>query len=350
MSLRSPSALVVTLVAASCSRHTETGPPRIEVHPGDNVQIVAGNAFNCILAGATVRCCGQGWEGELGNGGHEDEGHLVDVIGLSDVVAITAGGFHVCARKADGSLWCWGEDKFEQLGYSSHPRSERARKVEGLGGPVRGVALGIVHSCALVGDGTVWCFGANNAIGIGAKDQTSPPLAIAGLSDVVEIAAASFHTCARRRDGTVMCWGPPSATPVAVANVTNAVELALTDDGGCARIADGTVSCWGGRAVETATPIAGITGAVQISARATRTCARKQDGSVVCWAPGGTGPAPWPPNKPGAGFASVAVGGSHVCALDATHALVCEGTNMHGELCNGSSPPRSNTFPPPPGP
>jgi alpha-tubulin suppressor-like RCC1 family protein len=83
----------------------------------------------------------------------------VAVSGLSGAVEITTNYFHTCARRASGTVVCWGDNTFGQLG-----------------------------------DGTVGIL-------------RSTPVAVSGLSDAVEIDAGERHTCARRASGTVVCWG-----------------------------------------------------------------------------------------------------------------------------------------------
>src|SRR6185295_1544489 len=83
----------------------------------------------------------------------------------------------------------------------------------GGGGPcVVEVAAGQFHTCARKGDGTLWCWGANDdgQVGDGTTDTPKPsPVQVAALgTSVVEVAAGSApQTCARKGDGTLWCWG-----------------------------------------------------------------------------------------------------------------------------------------------
>jgi alpha-tubulin suppressor-like RCC1 family protein len=76
------------------------------------------------------------------------------------------------------------------------------------------LALGLVHSCALLRSGDVWCWGGNlmGEMGNGTFDSGGPPIyyppaRVRGLSSVVGIAAGGTHTCAVDKVGTVQCWG-----------------------------------------------------------------------------------------------------------------------------------------------
>ena len=71
------------------------------------------------------------------------------------------------------------------------------------------VAAGAAHSCAIVADGTVWCWGANDdgQLGDGDTASTPTPTPVAGLTEARQLGAGAAHTCALRADGGVWCWG-----------------------------------------------------------------------------------------------------------------------------------------------
>jgi len=62
------------------------------------------------------------------------------------------------------------------------------------------LAAVMYHTCALMSDGSVDCWG-GNAYGQ-ATDQAGP---------YVQISAGDVHTCGLRADGTVSCWGKNDA-------------------------------------------------------------------------------------------------------------------------------------------
>jgi alpha-tubulin suppressor-like RCC1 family protein len=344
-------AFIVLLVG--CTHRNTLGP---------SASVVAGDAFTCArLASGQVRCCGQGWEGELGNGAYEDEGHLVDVGGVNDATSLAAGGFHACAVRKDGSVWCWGENRVGQLGYAYPEKNATARATEKLDGSATQVALGILHSCARMADGTARCWGAGSKgeLGSGGASDSSGPVRVAGLDHSVQLAVGSFHSCARIDDGTVRCWGANDRgqlgdgttenrlAPTQVVGIAGAVEIAVGNDHGCARLGSGEVACWGGgEHLTRASAVGGVAHAVQVVSREDWACARLQAGSVLCWSVGNA-PKERLAGVAKGGFTDLAVGGSHTCGVDAQGELHCEGAGSHGQLCDGSSPPRSSTFPPP---
>jgi len=71
------------------------------------------------------------------------------------------------------------------------------------------LAIGGFHTCALKRDGTVWCWGYNRygQLGDGTRMDRYTPVQVVNLTDVIQISAGALHTCALKRDGTVWCWG-----------------------------------------------------------------------------------------------------------------------------------------------
>lgn len=135
----------------------------------------------------------------------------VPIDGLGTCVAdVSAGERHTCARMVDASVQCWGRNREGQLGDGTRgePRDAPAQ-VPGLSG-VRQISLGDRHSCARKGDGSVWCWGQNEhgQLGDGSTTTRPSPVLVSGLgAGVVELSAGARHTCARKDDGSIWCWG-----------------------------------------------------------------------------------------------------------------------------------------------
>lgn len=119
-----------------------------------------------------------------------------------------------CAVLDDGSAWCWGRNDTGAVGDGTTVDRPMPTRVVDLP-PVARIAVGRGHACAATRDGGVACWGAARMgqIGdVGKKDYSSRPIRIAGLSDVVDVAADDDTSCALRRDGAVYCWGKSDAS------------------------------------------------------------------------------------------------------------------------------------------
>ena len=183
---------------------------------------------------------------------------------------------------------------------------------------------GSAHSCGLINDGSVYCWGSNayGQLGDGTTTLSAVPVKVVGVEDAVEIAVGLYFTCARLEGGSVTCWGRnnlgqlgdgtgvDSPSPVAVSGITTATRLDGSNGTACVLLADTTVQCWGsGRygqlgngtpepnpnaptpgAVEDAnnfvtSPVAvtGLSGAVKLSVGASNACVVMPGGTIKCW-------------------------------------------------------------------
>jgi alpha-tubulin suppressor-like RCC1 family protein len=175
-----------------------------------------------------------------------------------------------------GSVRCWGKNDHHQLGYASSAtigddELPTAAGLVDVGGRVTQVATGLAYSCALLSTGKVRCWGDNLSGGLGYPGVTSvgddETPAAAGDVDVggkvTQLVVGMLHTCALLENGKVRCWGSPAdgrlgyananaigddETPAAAGDVDvggKVTQLAAGDYSTCALLETGKVRCWG---------------------------------------------------------------------------------------------------------
>jgi len=139
---------------------------------------------------------------------------------------IAAGGAHTCIRRTDGSAWCWGYDGSGQLGDgttggpASHVRTKAVQVLRGSGvlTGVTGIGAGVAHTCARRSDGSAFCWGyaQQGQLGDGktgdptTHDRLKPVRVVrpgGPFTGVRKLDGGVYSTCALRTDRTVWCWG-----------------------------------------------------------------------------------------------------------------------------------------------
>ncbi len=324
----------------------------------------AGEGHTCAqLDDGTLRCWGFGGNGRLGYASTNDIGDdeslaTIPAIGLGDgrtAISISAGDSHTCAVLDDGTVRCWGYALNGQLGYGDGAIVNGSPEVPQVGddetpGSVAPVDLGTgatattitaggSHSCALLTGGSVRCWGASISGRLGTGNPTQQnigdnesPTAVGpvdlGGGKATAISAGRDHTCAILDDATVRCWGagangqlgygntanvgatntPGSAGPVDLGSGARATAIGAGREHTCAILDNGSVRCWGGSSFgelgyanqttigDDETP--GSVGPVDLGSGRTatalatgdhHTCASLDDGSVRCWGFGANG-------------------------------------------------------------
>jgi alpha-tubulin suppressor-like RCC1 family protein len=278
--------------------------------PGEApVAISAGGAHSCVRReGGAVACWGQNIAAQAGAGAPYSRTIPVDVAGIDGASSVSAGGAHTCFVSG-GAVRCFGNGSEGQLG------TETAVDSPVPVGPttlttVTQVSAGIAHTCAIDGAGAAWCWGRNSdgQVGDGTTAQRNVPVMIAGSTGVTAIAAGFRNSCAVVGAGAVWCWGAndvgqlgrgvvdPMPGPVEVMGITDAVAVGVGRRHACALRGDGTVACWGanessqlGNGTTTASPlpvaVLGIEGATALAVAigGTHACVAHGDGRVSCW-------------------------------------------------------------------
>ena len=179
-------------------------------------RVAAGDEFACaLLANGTVKCWGLGESGQRGDGSFGTFAFApVSVNGLTGAVALAAGYGHTCALLSNATMRCWGENIEGQLGNgtTANPGTAQPVAVSGITG-AGAITTGAYHTCALLGNGTLRCWGRNSQgqLGNGTLTRSSTPVTVGGITGVAAVSGGGAHTCAVLGDGTVWCWGETSS-------------------------------------------------------------------------------------------------------------------------------------------
>ena len=283
---------------------------------GQVIAVAAGRVSTCALSqSGSVQCWGGNGFGELGDGTFTAHSVPAPVINFSaGALTISAGEGHYCSLLASGAVRCWGYNAFGQLGDGStffRPEGTDTQ-LQGLR-PVR-LAAGGDHTCALLDDSGVTCWGNNEdgQLGDGTVDQRLTPAQLDGpAGEFAAISAGSAHTCGITAAGGAKCWGSNFAG-----------ELGVGD-------------FFAARSPE---QVVGLTSGllkVEVGKRY-HSCALTTAGAVKCWGSLFGGPTPTDVPTLSSGIRDISPGYNHNCALTVAGGVKCWGSNFSGELGNGS--------------
>jgi alpha-tubulin suppressor-like RCC1 family protein len=376
--------LIVALVVSSV-------PDAVDTNEDGAAKITAGGSHTCAIANdGDVYCWGNNNRGQLGNTTDNAAANPTALpVTLPSEAAAIAGSFdHTCAVLTDGDVYCWGNNWYGQLGNTINNATTTGNPTPlpvTLPSEATAITAGIGHTCVLLRDATVYCWGYNRYGQLGNTTNTTDyqinttnptPLPVTLPSEAAAIAAGNSHTCAVLTDGDVYCWGLNSRgqlrnttnitsynsnpIPLPVTLASEATAITAEDYHTCALFTNGDVSCWGwnyyGQLGNTTNyqinttnpaplPVTLPSAAIAITAGISHTCAVLTDGDVYCWGLNSSGqlgnttksfdgdPTPLPVTLPSEATA-ITAGGDHTCAILTDSDVYCWGNNNHGELGN----------------
>lgn len=255
--------------------------------PGPVMEVDAnGNTHTCarLATGTEAICWGNGALGKTGYGNSDIIGDnelpntLSPIDFGADIAELAAGFQHNCVLSTTGGVKCWGRGYLGSLGYGNLENigdDELPSSVGfvDIGGSAESIDVEEYHSCAILSDDTVRCWGQGDwgLLGYGNEDSIGDdevPSSVAALNffeTPIQIATGTVHTCVLFESGAVRCWGQNTHGQLGIGVVTiigddepgtaaPAVDLAVASDvvaidaGGyhnCALFDTGELQCWG---------------------------------------------------------------------------------------------------------
>ena len=113
----------------------------------------------------------------------------------------------------DGGVKCWGLGMSGQLGYGNTDSVGDDETLEGLdtvdvGGSVVQISTGDNHTCVLLDDASVRCWGGAGLSEVIGDDETpasADAVAIGGA--VTSLSSGFWHACVVMATGALRCWG-----------------------------------------------------------------------------------------------------------------------------------------------
>lgn len=356
-------------------------------------QLSAGNNHTCAaLSNGHGVCWGDNSYDELGTepGSYSDRPRIVyfsDGPMMDRIRTVGSGTHFSCVLRDDGSVYCWGDNTFGEIGSGWGGAFIKLPTQVWLATTATSISVGAYHACAVVQDASVWCWGRNTwgELGDGTMVDRSAPVQVvitdsAGhktpLSGVLSVEAGACHTCAILADTSAACWGSNSdgrvgdgtvndkLSPSAVittdgmghiVHLTDIVSISAGNSHTCAILSyDLSGACWGSNvdgqlgnpavAVNATSPVSVAVTAAEISAGGAHSCAALADGRLACWGSNrygqlGIGPvdgsqSPVFPEARGA-VLKVSSGEYHSCALLLDSTVQCWGRGDSGQLGGG---------------
>ena len=350
--------VTIMAVAAGFESHWEDVELTLTVINPVPVEVFGSRHSYCVhFDNKRVKCWGQNANGQLGIGstGGDDAklGDQANEMGANlpyldfhstrQVTQVTVGQTHSCALLGDGTVRCWGDGRYN-MGYGAGTNSNAPlESAIVLGGLVDKVEAGFSHTCAILAGGTLKCWGRNNHAQTGADYRfgyVGPTGVNLGTNMVAtDVAAGGYHTCVMVEDSTVengnvgvKCWGH--------------------DDQG--QLGDGTLRA--DRKSPASVTLGANMSALQIAAGGWHTCAVLEDTSqgsdntsVKCWGhndkgqvgDGTSGTDRASPQAVSLGSTSLvrqlALGYKQSCVVFEDNVLKCWGHNHKGQIGTGNT-------------
>lgn len=249
-------------------RHNRSTPVEVRGGHRDWTAVSVGSVSTCAIRQGRLFCWGADAFGALGNGGADTSRNApVEVAGgATNWASVSVGSFGACARKTTGRVFCWGDDRFLQVGDGANPGPARRPTAVANGGDTwASVAAGTLHRCAVRTDGRLFCwghdlFGQLAAPGQDVANRDVPTQVIGNTLDWSSVAGGTTFTCAIKVGGSIWCWGLRDVGQMGNGSTSSFLQfepapgattfadwqsLTAGDSHACAIRAGGALYCWG---------------------------------------------------------------------------------------------------------
>lgn len=318
----------------------------------------------------------------LGNGTEGARTIPSPVMNGDNFIMVRATDSTACGLKVDRTVWCWGSDTNGRLGNGAVVTGDQHQpyQVPGLANVAK-ISVFLSHICALISDGTAWCWGENvqGSLGDGTTTTRHSPVKVQFFNDMIDISPGQDNTCIVRSNGEAWCWGlgtsgqlgngasVNSQTPVRVSGVNDFVAVYRGNVAYCGVTRRGKGYCWGSELngsfgnggasgiQNVPSEITGLTDIVEIDIGDENTCALRSNGQISCWGAGtagqlgnGTNTAvqTTPVTVLGiSDFVEVGVTASTGCGLRANGEFWAWGEDYLGRLGNGDADAANKNIP-----
>ena len=299
--------LLGSLIPTGCAERP-TAP--VVTNPSFRANVAAStvSGYAQVSAGS-YHSCAVRTDGSLVCWGANGAGQTTPPAG-NNFAQVSAGGYHTCALRTDGSIACWG---WNQSGQATAPTETDFTQL----------SAGGQTNCAIRMDASMACWGNNN------NGLASPP-----AGTFIQVSVGGLQACAVRTDGSLICWGDNAFGQTTPPSGNNFEQVSSGGSHICALRTSGSLVCWGYDGNGQASPPTG-NDFDQVDAGGSHNCARRTAGSLLCWGWNNDGQTTAPT---GTDFVQVSAGGYHTCALRTNHSLTCWGDNEFGEATPPSLP------------
>ncbi|MSZ04551.1 MAG: hypothetical protein F2700_08855 [Actinobacteria bacterium] len=428
--------IAIAMLAISAASALILANPAHAAEAAKPIAVITGGHHTCaILDGGSVKCWGLNGNGELGYGDTTSRGvnasemgddlPTVDLGTGRTALALTSGRDHTCALLDNHTVKCWGLNEIGELGYGdTDNRGDNASEMGdnlptvdlGTGRTAKAINAGMWHTCAILDNDTVKCWGKNDHGELGLGDTShrgdnasemgdNLPTVDLGTGRIAKVmSSAGVHSCVLLDNNTIKCWGYNGNADLGLGDTDNrgdnssemgdslpAVDLgtgrtakAVSSGGGgtCSILDNDTVKCWGYSAqgqlgygdTNNRGDVGGEMGdnllAVDLGTGRTASaiwygdlhvCALLDNGSVKCWGWNSVGQLGLGdtdnrgdsgaelgdslgivPLGAGRNALSITAAWDHSCALLDNDTIKCWGNNAEGELGQGDANSRGD--------